>query len=67
MNFWPPAAVSMTGAPNLEARQLGFSNAATLQEKYGIPAVVFGIGQTLVLFAIYRAILRRERARGAGA
>jgi len=60
-NYWPPAPASMTGQPNLEALQLGYSNAATLQEKYGIPAIVFGIGQTLVLYAIYRAILRRER------
>lgn len=60
-NYWPPAPASMTGLVNLEALQLGYSNAATLQEKYGIPAVVFGIGQTLVLYAIYRAILRRER------
>jgi len=63
-NYWPPAPGSMTGQPNLEALQLGYSNAATLQEKYGIPAVVFGIGQTLVLLAIYRAILRRERRAG---
>lgn len=60
-NFWPPAPSSMTGQPNLEALQLGYSNAATLQEKYGIPAVVFGIFQTFVLLLIYRAILRRER------
>lgn len=60
-NYWPPAPSSMTGQPNLEALQLGYTNAATLQEKYGIPAVVFGIGQTLVLLLIYRAILRRER------
>jgi len=65
-NYWPPAPGSMTGQPNLEALQLGYSNAATLQEKYGIPAVVFGIGQTLVLLAIYRAILRRERRVGEG-
>lgn len=61
VNYWPPAPSSMTGQPNLEALQLGYSNAATLQEKYGIPAIVFGIGQALVLLAIYRAILRRER------
>lgn len=60
-NYWPPAPASMTGEPNLQALQLGYSNAATLQEKYGIPAIVFGIGQTLVLLAIYRAILRKER------
>ncbi|HEB96114.1 MAG TPA: hypothetical protein ENI96_06765 [Sedimenticola thiotaurini] len=65
-NYWPPAPASMTGEPNLETLQLGYSNAATLQEKYGIPAVVFGIGQTLVLLAIYRAILRRERHGDSG-
>ena len=59
-NYWPPAPASMTGEPNLEALQFGFANAATLQEKLGIPAVVFGIGQALVLLVIYRAILRRE-------
>ena len=52
----------MTGEPNLEALQFGFANAETLQEKLGIPAIVFGIGQALVLLAIYRAILRREKA-----
>jgi uncharacterized membrane protein YedE/YeeE len=61
-NYWPPAPASMTGEPNLEALQFGFANAETLQEKLGIPAIVFGIGQTLVLYAIYRAIQRRERA-----
>ena len=44
----------------MEALQLGYSNAATLQEKYGIPAIVFGLVQIGVLFAIYRAILRKE-------
>ena len=33
--------------------------------KLGIPAIVFGLVQTAVLFAIYRAILRRERAQQA--
>lgn len=61
-NYWPPAPASMTGDLNLEALQFGFANAETLQEKFGIPAIVFGVGQALVLFAIYRAILRRERA-----
>lgn len=65
VNFWPPAASSMTGEPNLEALQLGYSNAATLQEKYGIPAIVFGILQTLVLAAIYKAIRRKEQAQHA--
>ncbi len=62
VNYWPPAPASMTGKANLEALQFGFANAATLQETFGIPAVVFGIVQALVLFAIYRAILRREKA-----
>ncbi|MBL4690586.1 MAG: YeeE/YedE family protein [Rhodospirillales bacterium] len=62
-NYWPPASASMTGQPNLEALQLGYSNAATLQEKYGIPAVVFGAVQALVLYAIYRTILRKERSQ----
>jgi uncharacterized membrane protein YedE/YeeE len=62
VNYWPPAPASMTGEPDLEALQLGFANARTLQEKLGIPAVVFGIGQALVLFVIYRALRRRERA-----
>lgn len=64
-NFWPPAASSMTGEPNLEALQLGYSNAGTLQEKFGIPAIVFGIVQTLVLAGIYRAIRRKEDAQHA--
>lgn len=61
-NYWPPAAISMTGTPNLEALQLGYANAATLQEKFGVPAIVFGAAQALVLYAIYRAIRRKERA-----
>ena len=64
-NYWPPAPQSMTGAPNLPALQLGFANARTLQDKLGIPAIVFGLIQSAVLFAIYRAILRRERAQHA--
>lgn len=64
-NYWPPAPASMTGEPNLQALQLGFANARTLQDKLGIPAVVFGMIQSAVLFAIYRAILRRERAQQA--
>ena len=64
-NYWPPAPQSMTGEPNLPALQLGFANARTLQDKLGIPAIVFGLIQSAVLFAIYRAILRRERAQHA--
>ncbi len=64
-NWWPPAPASMTGEPNLRALQFGFANAGTLQEKLGVPAIVFGLVQAAVLFAIYRAILRRERAQQA--
>ena len=60
VNYWPPAPISMTGEPNLEALQFGFANAATLQEKLKIPAVFFGILQAGVLYAIYRAIVKRE-------
>ena len=62
-NSWPPAGSSMTGQYNPEALQLGFANAATLQETFGVPAVVFGMVQALVLFAIYRAIRRKEMAQ----
>jgi uncharacterized membrane protein YedE/YeeE len=64
-SWWPPAPQSMTGQINAPALQLGFSNAQTLQDKLGIPAIFFGLLQTAVLFAIYRAILRRERAQHA--
>ena len=62
-NWWPPAPQTMTGEPNLSALQLGFANARTLQDKLGVPAIVFGLVQFAVLLAIYRAILRRERAQ----
>jgi uncharacterized protein len=62
VNYWPPAPSSMTGEPNFEALQLGYANAKTLQDKLGIPAIVFGIGQALVLYAIYRSLVRREKA-----
>jgi uncharacterized membrane protein YedE/YeeE len=64
-NYWPPAPASMTGEPNLPALQFGFANARTLQEKLGIPALAFGLIQTAVLYAIYRAIRRRELAQQA--
>ncbi len=64
-NWWPPAPQTMTGAPNLPALQLGFANARTLQDKLGVPAIVFGLVQFAVLLAIYRGILRRERAQHA--
>ena len=64
-NWWPPAPQTMTGEPNLPALQLGFANAQTLQEKLGVPAIIFGLVQFAVLLAIYRAILRRERAQHA--
>lgn len=63
VNYWPPAPASMTGEPNLEAFQLGYANAATLQEKLGIPAIFFGMIQAGVLFWIYRAIRRKEDAQ----
>ncbi|MCW8861680.1 MAG: YeeE/YedE family protein [Rhodospirillales bacterium] len=63
VNFWPPASMSMTSDPNLEALQLGYSNARTLQDKFGVPAIVFGVIQALALFAIYRAIGRKEKAQ----
>jgi hypothetical protein len=59
--YWPPAPAAMTGEVNLEALQLGFANAATLQEKTGIPAIFFGLLQFAVLFGIYKSILRKER------
>lgn len=61
-SYWPPAPASMTGEPNLPALQLGLANAVTLQQKTGIPAVVFGLVQALALTALYRAIRRRERS-----
>jgi len=65
VDYWPPAPASMTGEPNLQALQLGYANAATLQEKLGIPAVVFGLIQIGVLGLVYRAILRKEAAQAA--
>ena len=61
--YWPPAPSIMTGEFSREAMQLGFANAETLQESTGIPAVFFGAIQAIVLFGIYRAILRKERIR----
>src|SRR3569833_701052 len=51
--YWPPAPNTMTGDFNLAGLQLGFANAATLQEKAKIPAVVFGAIQTLFLFGFF--------------
>lgn len=65
-SYWPPAPGSMTGEPNLAGLQFGYANAATLQEKFGIPAIVFGLGQFLVLFGIYQAIRRKERRSAQG-
>jgi len=61
--YWPPAPSLMSGEFSLEQLQLGFANAETLQESTGIPAVFFGAVQAIVLFGIYRAILRKERLR----
>lgn len=64
--YWPPAPAAMSGEPSLDGLQLGYANALTLQEKTGIPAIVFGLVQLTVLLAIYRAIVRKERSTGAG-
>lgn len=64
-NYWPPAPASMTGQPSWEALQLGFANARTLQDKLGIPAIIFGLIQVAALVAIYRAILRKEARQAA--
>lgn len=58
--YWPPAPGTMDHQPHLIALQFGYANAATLQAKTGIPAIVFGLVQFLVLLGIYRAILRKE-------
>ena len=60
--YWPPAPSAMTGELSVERLQFGFSNAQTLQEKTGIPAIFFGIIQAAVLYGLYRAIKRREAA-----
>ena len=60
--YWPPAPSAMTGELSVERLQFGFSNAKTLQEKTGIPAIFFGIIQAAVLYGLYRAIKRREAA-----
>ena len=62
-NYWPPASTSMTGDPNLEALQFGFVNARTLQDKFGVPAVIFGMVQVFLLGLIYRAIVKKEQAQ----
>lgn len=58
--YWPPAPDAMTGEFNLETLQLGYANAETLQENTGIPAIFFGLIQFFVLYAIYKAILKKE-------
>ena len=63
--YWPPAPSAMTGELSVERLQFGFSNAETLQEKTGIPAIFFGIIQAAVLYGLYRAIKRREAASAA--
>ena len=63
--YWPPAPSAMTGELSVERLQFGFSNAETLQEETGIPAIFFGIIQAAVLYGLYRAIKRREAASAA--
>ncbi|MEL0137586.1 MAG: YeeE/YedE thiosulfate transporter family protein [Halieaceae bacterium] len=65
--YWPPAPSAMTGEISLERLQLGFANAETLQEKTGIPAIIFGLLQAGVLFFIYQRIRKRERSQGSDA
>jgi len=65
--YWPPAPSAMTGEISLERLQLGFANAETLQEKTGIPAIIFGLLQAAVLFFIYQRIRKRERSQGSDA
>jgi len=55
----------MTGELSVERLQFGFSNAETLQEKTGIPAIFFGMIQAAVLYGLYRAIKRREATSAA--
>ncbi len=62
--YWPPSPTAMTGQMNLETLQLGHANAATLQEATGIPAIIFGLVQVAVLYAIYRVIRRKEKLAG---
>ena len=64
-SWWPPAPQTMTGQINASALQLGFANAQTLQDKLGVPAIVFGLVQTAFLALLYRGILRREAAQHA--
>jgi len=59
--YWPPAPSAMTGELSLERLQLGFANAETLQDKTGIPAIIFGLLQAGVLLFIYQRIRKRER------
>lgn len=61
-SYWPPAPGSMTNEPALAGLQLGYANAATLQEKTGIPAVIFGLVQVMALYLIYRAIRKKEQS-----
>ncbi|OBS10499.1 YeeE/YedE thiosulfate transporter family protein [Acidihalobacter prosperus] len=63
--WWPPAPATMSGSVNLSSLQLGFANAQTLQLQTGIPAIFFGLLQSLVLGGIYYAIVRKERAMAA--
>ena len=58
---WPPPP-GLSGRPDLGAMQLGFTNAETLQADLVVPAVVFGLVQLGVLWAVYRLILKKEAA-----
>ncbi len=60
--FWPLAGQTMTGGPNAAGLQFGWADALTLQRDTGVPAIVFGIIQAAAFYALYRRILKRERA-----
>ncbi len=61
-SYWPLAGPTMTGHANAAGLQFGWADALTLQRDTGVPAIVFGVIQTGALYALYRRILRRERA-----
>ncbi|MHB1607185.1 YeeE/YedE thiosulfate transporter family protein [Acidiferrobacter thiooxydans] len=61
-SYWPPAGQTMTGHANAAGLQFGWADALTLQRDTGIPAIFFGLIQTAALYALYRRILKRERA-----
>ena len=51
-SWWPPAPQTITGQINASALQLGFANSQTLQDKLGVPAIVFGLVQAALAGAL---------------